>query len=163
MAEAELTVSIETVVHAALVDAAQRISDEHDIRVNEVGFTWVKAPVPGDRAGERCIESHVVSSLSAGGPLGARETDEATGPLEAVRSSLVGDAGEFGGHSGSAGSPEHRAALHQPLIDLAQRIFDKHGVRVQSAAFDWLDGAQRLLCTASHLSSSANATERGSL
>lgn len=160
MTQAEAILSIETVVHAALVDVAQRICDEHDIRVDEVGFTWVKTPVPGDRARERCIESHVVSSLSAGAWPAARDSDDATGPLQAVRSAVLADSGGPEGRF-AVEDRRHQAALHQPLIELAQRIFDKHGVRVRSAAFEWLDGAQRLLCTASRLSSSAN--ERGAL
>lgn len=73
MAHAEVTVSIESIVHAALEDLAQRVCDEYGVRILAANFDWVETTRLAESGRSfRCIESRVSSSFEYQGKGGQR-------------------------------------------------------------------------------------------
>lgn len=63
MASVEISVAVERAVHDALKAAAQRIFDEHGIRVDEVNLQWLNVST-SDRIRYRVIETQARTTCS---------------------------------------------------------------------------------------------------
>lgn len=60
MANQDKSISVESVVHGAFKEVAQRIMDQHGVTVTSVSFDWLAGTMGGGRP--MCNKTEIVSS-----------------------------------------------------------------------------------------------------